>query len=78
MARHSKKEVQNAIDYALERGWSFEKAGPRAHSYGVLYCLLRTREGCRISVFSTPRSAENHANYIRGEIDRCPHVGRPE
>lgn len=33
MQRHPKKAIQAAIEYAIERGWRFEKAGPRAHIY---------------------------------------------
>ncbi len=73
MERHPKKEIQAAIEYALERGWRFIKAGPRAHVYGMLYCPRQDRNGCRIAVYSTPRSADNHANQIRRRIDRCAH-----
>jgi hypothetical protein len=31
--RHPKKEIQSAIEYAVEHGWHFTKAGPRAHIY---------------------------------------------
>lgn len=54
--RHPKKEIQSAIEYALARGRRFLKAGPRAHRYGTLYCSHEGRDGCRIGVYSTPRS----------------------
>jgi hypothetical protein len=73
VSRHPKKDIQGAIDYAESRGWTFEKAGPRAHCYGMLYCPWTQRDGCRLSVYSTPRSPSNHARYLRREIDRCPH-----
>lgn len=71
--RHPKKEIHAAIEYALERNWTFTKAGPRAHIYGTLYCPEQSREGCRVAVFSTPRSPQNHANQIRKRVDRCIH-----
>jgi hypothetical protein len=72
--RHPKKEIQSTIEYALQRGWRFIKAGPHAHIYGKLYCPKTARDGCRINVYSTPRSPTNHANHIRRRIDRCPHA----
>ena len=73
--RHPKKEIQAAIEYARNRGWRFVKAGPRAHIYGTLYCPHQERDGCRIGVYSTPRSPSNHADQIRRRVDRCPHAG---
>lgn len=35
----------------------------------------KTRGGCIISVYSTPRVPENHARYIRHRVDGCPHEG---
>jgi hypothetical protein len=72
--RHPKKEIQSAIEYALQRGWRFTKGGPHAHIYGKPYCPKTARDGCRINVYSTPRSPTNHANHIRRRIDRCPHA----
>jgi len=39
-----------------------------------IYCPHEGREGCRIGVYSTPKSPANHANHIRRRIDRCPHT----
>ncbi|HEX3599531.1 MAG TPA: hypothetical protein VHU84_05275 [Lacipirellulaceae bacterium] len=74
--RHPKKEIQSAIEYAQDRGWHFTKAGPRAHIYGTLYCSHEGRDGCRVGVFSTPRSPSNHASHIRRRVDRCPHAAK--
>jgi len=71
--RHPKKEIQAAIEYATNRGWKFVKAAARAHIYGTLYCPRQGRDGCRVGVYSTPRSSKNHADQIRRRIDRCPH-----
>jgi hypothetical protein len=34
---------------------------------------MRTREGCIIAVWSTPRNPENHARQITRLVDSCPH-----
>ena len=35
----------------------------------------RSRDGCKISVWSTPRVPEHHAKHIRRQVDNCPHTG---
>ena len=72
MMAHPNKHIRKAIEYAESQGWRFVKSGPRAHAYGVLYCPFG-RGGCKVSVFGTPRSPENHAVYIYTKVDRCPH-----
>jgi hypothetical protein len=73
MNNHSNKPIREAVDYALENGWTLKLAGPRAHVWGVLYCHHAERQGCRRAVYSTPRSPEDHAKDIRRAVDRCPH-----
>ncbi|MEI7698652.1 MAG: hypothetical protein WCK86_02555 [Planctomycetia bacterium] len=70
-ARHSKPAVEKAIQYAEQLGWSVELSN--GHAWGRLYCPFSTREGCIISVWSTPRSPDNHARQIRKKVDSCPH-----
>jgi len=73
MNDHPNKRIRAAIDQALDGGWLLRKAGPRAHVWGRLYCPARVRGGCMISVFSTPRVPENHADYICRQVARCRH-----
>ena len=40
---------------------------------GHLSCPERSRDGCHIRVFSTPRVPENRADRLRKMIDQCPH-----
>ncbi len=70
---HPNKQIREAINYALDHDMRFEKASPRAHIYGTLYCPLRTRDGCRFRVYSTPRNPGGHARRIRRWVDDCPH-----
>lgn len=71
--RHPNKHVRAAIEYARLKGWRVEKAGPRAHPWGHLYCPHGQRGGCIIRVWSTPQNGQNLARRIRREIDDCTH-----
>ena len=73
VADHPNKEIRAAVAYAEQQGWRVVKSSARAHVWGQLFCPHAARGGYFIRVFSTPRSAENHANRIRREIDKCPH-----
>lgn len=72
--RHPNKDIREAIEYAVSKGWRVEKAGPRAHPWGHLYCPERSREGHIIRVWSTPKNPQNHARDIRTAVDRCEHT----
>jgi hypothetical protein len=69
--RHPNKHIESAIQYAEAQGWRVQLSN--GHAWGRLFCPHSTREGCIISVWSTPRNPENHARHIRREIDLCPH-----
>jgi len=69
--RHSKPEVEKAIQYAEALGWRVEKG--KNHAIYRLYCPHATRAGCQVSVWSTPKNPGNHARQIRAAVDRCPH-----
>ena len=69
--RHSDKEIEEAVAYAEGLGWRVIPIS--GHAWGRLYCAQADRDGCMISVWSTPRSAGNHARDIVRAIGRCPH-----
>lgn len=71
--KHPNKEIENAILYAEQKGWRYKNVGKSAHAWGRLLCSLPTREGCQMSIWSTPRNTFNHAEQIRRAIDKCPH-----
>lgn len=73
VADHPNRYIREAIAYALHNGWTLRKSGPRAHTWGLLYCPQADRTGCTRAVYSTPRHPEDHAKDIRRAIDRCPH-----
>ena len=69
--RHSKPVIEQAVQYAEALGWRVVISN--GHAWGRLFCPRSTREGCIISVWSTPRNPDNHARHIRKVIDSCPH-----
>lgn len=75
-SRHPNKDIEAAVAYAEERGWTWAKVS--GHAWGKILCAHHNRDGCVIFIWSTPRSAGNHANQIRREVDRCPHRTQKE
>ena len=73
--KHPNKEIERAIQYAESKGWRYFPSGQSAHAWGRLLCFLESREGHSMSVWSTPKSAENHARQIRRNVDSCEHTG---
>jgi hypothetical protein len=69
--RHPKPAIESAVRYAEALGWRLEIS--QGHAWWRLYCPRATREGCIVSVWSTPRSPDNHARQIRKIVDQCPH-----
>lgn len=70
--RHSKKHVEEALQYAEKAGWLVVEE--RAH-YAIIYCPERSRDGCRHSVNSSPKVQEDEARRIYRAVDRCSHKG---
>lgn len=68
---HPNKEIEAAVAYAEEQGWSWFKV--KGHAWAKLYCEHHDTDGCKVFVWSTPRVPEHHARHIRREVDRCPH-----
>lgn len=73
--RHPNKEIEQAIKYAESKGWRYYSSGHSAHAWGRLLCPLADREGHSMSIWSTPKSTENHARQIRRNVDACEHQG---
>jgi len=73
MARpsHPNKEIEAEVAYAESIGWTVKISN--GHAWGRLLCPHHTREGCIVSVWSTPRNCQNHANGLRRAIERCSH-----
>jgi hypothetical protein len=72
--RHKDKHIEKVLQYAESLGWRVEESsGQSAHCWGVTYCPRNNRNGCKASIASTPRNAQNHARHLRREIDMCDH-----
>jgi len=72
--RHTDKDIEAAIAYAEFKGWRIEMRS--GHAWGRMYCPFndaqcRCGEFCIASIWSTPRSAGNHARQIRRVVDNC-------
>ncbi|HET6566441.1 MAG TPA: hypothetical protein VFG50_00645 [Rhodothermales bacterium] len=74
--RHPNKEIRKAVAYALEEGWRLVEPGRSSHAWGLLLCSGARRGACRVSVWSTPKVPEHHAQDIIKAVDSCEH--RPE
>ncbi len=75
--KHSKKEVEEALQYAEEHGWRVEIGG--SHAWGKIYCPQNDRscrcgEFCISSIWSTPRNEMNHAKQIKRVVDNCTSI----
>lgn len=69
--RHPKKEIEEVLKYAESKGWEIIVGG--SHVWGKGYCPLRTRDGHKIHIFSTPKNPQNHAKSLKRQIDLCEH-----
>lgn len=72
-AKHPNKDIEAAMAFAEKNGWLFKDTGRSSHAWGKLLCPLHTREGHKMSVWSTPRSAFNHAQQIKRLVNQCKH-----
>ena len=71
-ARHPKKEVEGALQELEATGdWSVTVVYSKGHRWGAAKCRFKHRE-CQIGIWSTPRSAGNHAKQILRAAARCP------
>ena len=73
-SKHPNKHIEAAVAHAEQKGWRCKMSGGAAHCWGTLLCPREDRDGCRISVNSTPRNPENHARQIQRKVDSCGHA----
>ncbi|TIL29373.1 MAG: hypothetical protein E5Y85_28615 [Mesorhizobium sp.] len=76
--RHPSKEIEAAISHLESLGWTWKAPGKSSHCWGRMMCEQHDRTGCIVSVWSTPRSAQNHANQLRGHGKNCAHKAGKE
>ncbi|HUR23917.1 MAG TPA: type II toxin-antitoxin system Phd/YefM family antitoxin [Acidimicrobiales bacterium] len=58
--RHPKKDVEQALRFAEERGWTVSPTAG-GHRWGEMICGHGGRNGCRYSIWSTPKNRGSHA-----------------
>jgi hypothetical protein len=71
---HPKKVVEAALRFAEKNGWRVEEGG--GHAWGRMYCPYKDSECrcgifCITSIWSTPRSADNHAKDLTRVVSNC-------
>jgi hypothetical protein len=71
--RHPNKEIEAAVSHLESLGWIWKKAGTSAHAWGRMLCAHHDRNGCQVSVWSTPRNPQKHAASLMRAGKRCPH-----
>ena len=74
--RHPNAHIEAALRHAESHGWRVEVGG--SHCWDRMYCPRndsKCREGlhCMKNLWSTPRSAKNHARRLRLAVDGCKH-----
>ena len=74
--RHPDKEIEEAVAYAEALGWTVKSVS--GHAWGRLYCAHHDRDGCKVSVWSTPKNAGNHSRDVVRAVNRCPHQEKEE
>jgi hypothetical protein len=73
--RHPNKHIEEAVQYAEERGWRVEMSD--GHAWGFLLCPqygAGGERGCEFTVPSTPRVPEHIARRIRRRVYICTHL----
>ena len=70
MKKHPNKHINEAIEYAVKNGWDVVETGNSGHAFCRLKCNKGHSEH-QMSVWSTPRSPENHAKQIKAKIKQC-------
>jgi len=73
---HPDPEIEAAVAYAEANGWRLKTGNARSHAWGRMYCPnndadCRCGEFCITSIWSTPKSAANHARQLRRVVDNC-------
>ncbi|TDN52035.1 hypothetical protein EC843_103466 [Buttiauxella sp. JUb87] len=80
---HPNKDIEAALSYAECQGWRVQPGG--SHCWGKMYCPWNDKAcrcgefciSCISCIWSTPRSAYNHARQIRLVVDNCSQQSTP-
>ncbi|MCX8957861.1 hypothetical protein EHW66_07445 [Erwinia psidii] len=72
--KHRNRQIQQAIEFAMEHGWILIVAGKSAHCFAKLRCGVAGHLEHTISIWSTPGNPENHAKQIVRKVRQCTPV----
>jgi hypothetical protein len=72
--KHPNKDVNKAVQHALEKGWTIKAAS--GHAWAIIRYPKNKPECscgmfCQISVWSTPRNPGNFAKQLKRSVDGC-------
>ena len=68
---HPIKEIEAAIAEAEQAGWRVTQSN--GHAWGRLWCPQHDRDGCVVSIWSTPKNPTAHARDLARAVKRCDH-----
>ncbi|ARB92139.1 hypothetical protein A6J40_08095 [Legionella longbeachae] len=78
--RHTDKDIEISIKYAIDNGWEFKKLGLGGHSHAwcKLTCVAKSRgikmdEWCSMIIYSTPSNPKFIANKVIKYVQKCMH-----
>lgn len=69
--RHPRKDIEAILASAEDQGWRIVTRN--GHCWGRLYCPFSDRDGCRVSIWSTPKNDHDHVETIAKVMRKCPH-----
>jgi len=72
--RHTSKEIEAVLQELEGLGWTVVEG--RGHAWGLLRCPANSKECrcgefCQMSVWSTPKDPQRHANKLRQKALAC-------
>ena len=79
--KHTSKEIEAVLQELEALGWVVVEG--RGHAWGLLRCPANSKECrcgefCQMSVWSTPKDPERHANKLRQKALACTRLGRED
>jgi hypothetical protein len=69
--RHQKKDIQVALKYAREQGWSLRKG--TGHLWGTIYCSRDANNSCLIKIYGTGANPSEGRKRVLEVITSCEH-----
>lgn len=72
--KHPIKEINKVLDEADALGWRITLAkGSSSHAWGTMLCPRTERDGCRATIYGSPKHVSRHAKRLRSVLRQCSH-----